>query len=55
MSKSTLRDAVFGLAVGDALGYPVQFLRRGTFPHVDKMIDSNHLGTPRELGPTTQA
>ncbi len=27
----TLRDAVYGLAVGDALGLPVQFEERG-FP-----------------------
>lgn len=32
----TLRDAVYGLAVGDALGVPVEFLERGTF-HVTGM------------------
>lgn len=32
----TLRDAVYGLAVGDALGLPVQFEERGSF-HVEKM------------------
>ena len=32
----TLRDAVYGLAVGDALGLPVQFEERGSF-HVKKM------------------
>ena len=26
----TLRDAVYGLAVGDALGLPVQFEERGS-------------------------
>lgn len=31
----TLRDAVYGLAVGDALGLPVQFEERGSF-HVEK-------------------
>lgn len=45
MSKSTLRDAVFGLAVGDALGYPAQFLKRGSYGFVDKMYDSERLGT----------
>ncbi len=32
----TLRDAVYGLAVGDALGLPVQFEERGSF-HVETM------------------
>ena len=34
----TLRDAVYGLAIGDALGSPVQFMQRDSFPHVDKML-----------------
>ena len=29
--KATLKDAVFGLAVGDALGLPVQFRRRDSY------------------------
>ena len=32
----TLRDAVYAVAVGDALGVPVQFRERDTF-HVDTM------------------
>lgn len=32
----TLRDAIYGLAIGDALGLPVQFEERGTF-HVETM------------------
>ena len=29
--RATLRDAVYGLAVGDALGVPYEFRPRGTF------------------------
>ncbi len=34
----TLRDAVYGVAVGDALGSPVQFLDKATYPHVSQML-----------------
>ncbi len=34
----TLRDAVYGVAVGDALGSPVQFQERDSYPYVDKML-----------------
>ena len=33
----TLRDAVYGLAVGDALGVPVEFEERDSF-HIETMI-----------------
>ena len=29
--KAMLRDAIFGLAVGDALGVPYEFMERNTF------------------------
>ena len=31
MSKNLLRDAVYGAAVGDALGVPYEFRARGSF------------------------
>ena len=34
----TLRDAIYGVAVGDALGSPVQFLQRGSYPKVTQML-----------------
>ena len=34
----TFRDAVYGVAVGDAIGSPVQFLDRATYPHVSQML-----------------
>ena len=33
--KTTLRDCIFGLAVGDALGVPYEFRPRGTFECTD--------------------
>ncbi|MCB0049706.1 MAG: ADP-ribosylglycohydrolase family protein [Caldilinea sp.] len=35
--KDKMRGAFVGLAVGDALGAPVQFMERGTFPRVTGM------------------
>jgi hypothetical protein len=37
-NMGTLRDAVYGVAVGDALGSPVQFLDKATYPHVSQML-----------------
>ena len=34
---STLKAAIYGLAIGDALGFPVEFRKRGTF-HIDDMV-----------------
>lgn len=36
MAKNKLRDAIYGLAIGDALGVPVEFCPRGSF-HVEGM------------------
>lgn len=33
--KTTLRDCIYGLAVGDALGIPYEFMPRGTFECTD--------------------
>ena len=33
--KTTLRDCIYGLAVGDALGVPYEFRPRGTFECTD--------------------
>ena len=33
--KTTLRDCIYGLAVGDALGVPYEFRPRGTFKCTD--------------------
>lgn len=39
-----LRDAIYGVAIGDSLGCPVQFKNRDTFPYVREMLycDSFH-------------
>lgn len=34
----TLRDAIYGVAVGDALGSPVQFKKRGSYPKITEML-----------------
>ena len=31
MNSSKLKAAIYGLAIGDALGVPVEFMKRGTF------------------------
>ena len=42
----TLRSAVYGTAVGDALGLPVQFLPRDSYPEVTEMTGSKELPCP---------
>ena len=41
----TLRDAVYGVAVGDAVGLPVQFERRDTY-HISDMIGHGTFDMP---------
>ena len=41
-----LRSAVYGIAIGDALGLPVQFLPRDSYPKVTEMIKSEKLPWP---------
>lgn len=43
--KTTLRDCIYGLAVGDALGVPYEFMPRGTFECTD-MIGYGAHGQP---------
>lgn len=43
--KTTLRDCIYGLAVGDALGVPHEFMPRGTFECTD-MIGYGAHGQP---------
>ena len=38
------RGAFFGCLVGDALGAPAEFKRRGTFPEIREMIPSQNFG-----------
>ena len=44
--KSKFQGALLGLAVGDALGAPIEFLERDTYPEITKMI----AGGPFNLG-----
>ena len=41
---ATLRDAVYGVAVGDAIGSPVQFRERGIFSPVSEMLYCKSFG-----------
>lgn len=40
--KTTLRDCIYGLAVGDALGVPYEFRPRGTFECIDMIGYGTH-------------
>lgn len=42
---SDLKDAIYGLAVGDALGIPVQFEKRDTY-HLDDMVGYGTFNLP---------
>lgn len=42
-----LRDAIYGLAVGDALGLPVQFKYRGQYPKVEFMLPDDFTKLPK--------
>ena len=46
--KTTLRDCIYGLAVGDALGVPYEFRPRGTFECADMIGYGTH-GQPDGL------
>ncbi|MCR5620273.1 MAG: ADP-ribosylglycohydrolase family protein [Treponema sp.] len=50
---ATLRDAVYGVAVGDALGSPVQFRERGSFPPVSEMLYCRTFSFEKEPGTWT--
>ena len=41
-----LRSAVYGIAIGDALGLPVQFQSRDSYPEVTEMIKGSELPWP---------
>lgn len=49
MSKSLLRDAVYGAAVGDALGVPYEFRARGSFTCTGMEGWMTHDQAPRNL------
>lgn len=40
--KNKLRDAIYGLAVGDALGVPFEFMKRGTFECTGMVGNGTH-------------
>ena len=44
--SSRIRGSVYGLACADALGGPVEFHRRGTFPTVTTMLKNDNFGLP---------
>jgi ADP-ribosylglycohydrolase len=39
---SSLRDAIYGLAIGDAVGVPYEFRKRGTFKCTDMVGNGTH-------------
>ena len=39
----TLRDCVYGMAVGDALGVPFEFKPRGSFECTDMVGGGSHI------------
>lgn len=45
-TKDRASGALIGLAVGDALGAPVEFQERGTFPHVTEMQSGGYFRLP---------
>lgn len=45
-AKDRASGALIGLAVGDALGAPVEFQVRGTFPHVTEMQSGGYFRLP---------
>lgn len=47
--KTTLRDCIYGLAVGDALGVPYEFRPRGTFECADMIGYGTHGQARRHL------
>ena len=49
-----LRDAIYGLAVGDALGVPYEFRPRGSFACMGMVGHGTH-DQPRAPGRTTRA
>lgn len=44
--RDRARGALLGLAVGDALGVPLEFSPRGTLPHVDALVGGGPFGLP---------
>ena len=52
--KTTLRDCIYGLAVGDALGVPYEFRPRGTFECTDMIGYGTQWASPTAPGATTR-
>jgi ADP-ribosyl-[dinitrogen reductase] hydrolase len=44
--STKISTSLFGLAIGDALGGPAEFKRRGTFPTVDRMMRNTTFDIP---------
>lgn len=49
----SLKDAMYGLAVGDALGSPVQFQKRDSYPIVSEMMAVNLGGDTDSISAVT--
>jgi ADP-ribosylglycohydrolase len=45
--KYKLKDAIYGLAIGDAMGLPVQFKERNTYKKVTDMTKDSYINLPK--------
>ena len=44
--RSRIKGSIYGIAVADALGSPLEFQPRDTFPDVTEMLDNETFNIP---------